>query len=132
MKSFWLLALTLFTLHSSLFTFAPSAHAQTDWNNECISRGDVATIKGIGCLISNILTVALQLLGLVFFLMLLFGGIKYLISGGDPKAVEAAKGTITSALTGLIIAILAWFILFFIEEFTGAPVTLFQWRLPEP
>jgi hypothetical protein len=125
--------LVLFILFASGYWLVPGQiHAQTGWNNECISQGDVATIKGIGCLIGYILTVAIQLLGLVFFLMLLFGGIKYLISGGDPKAVEAAKGTITSALTGLIIAILAWFILFFIEEFTGAPVTLFQWRLPEP
>lgn len=101
---------------------APPAEAQTQpqaWSNECVGFTDVATIKGLECLFANILSIALQGLGLVMFLMLLFGGIKYLTAGGDPKALESAKGTLTLAIGGLVLAVLAWFILVFIGNVTG-------------
>jgi uncharacterized membrane protein YvlD (DUF360 family) len=117
----------LFTTYYS----PPLAYAQTDWDGECIV-GDVATIKGIGCLLQNVLTVFLQLLGLVFFIMLIIGGFKYLTAGGDPKAVESAKGTLTAAIGGIVLAILSWFILRLIQQITGVNVTEFIWTLTEP
>lgn len=120
-----LLVISLLALGSWLMAVAP-AHAQTlSWSGECVGYGDVATIKGIECLFANILSVALQGLGLVMFIMLLFGGIKYLTAGGDPKALEAAKGTLTLAIGGLVLAVLAWFILVFIGTLTGVNVTTF-------
>jgi hypothetical protein len=113
------------------FTLPFTAYAQSDWTGECIV-GDVATIKGIGCLLQNVFTVFLQLLGLAFFIMLIIGGFKYLTAGGDPKAVESAKGTLTAAVGGIVLAILSWFILVFIRNLTGVNVTEFLWRLPEP
>lgn len=105
---------------------APIAYAQDAWSGTCVV-GDVPTLGGIQCLIGNILSVALQFLGIIFFVMLLFGGFKYLISGGDPKATEGAKGTITAAIGGLVLAILAWFILRLIQDITGVKVTQFTW-----
>ena len=113
---------------------ASPVHAQTlEWasiNSKCVGATatgttDVATLQGFECLFYNILSVALRLIGLAMFLMLLFGGFKYLTSGGDPKAVEAAKATLTTAVTGLVLAVLAWFILSFISKFTGIGNLLF-------
>ena len=57
-------------------------HAQTDWTEErgCVAPGfeDVATIKGLECLVENILVVAIQLIGLLMFIMLIVGGFRFL------------------------------------------------------
>lgn len=92
---------------------------------------DVATIQGFECIFRNILGIATTLAGIAFFVMLLIGGFKYMTSGGDPKASEQAKGTITSALLGIILLILAWLILKFISQFAGLPnITIF--KIPGP
>jgi len=48
---------------------------------------------------------------IIFFVMLLVGGFKYMTAGGDPKAAGSAKGTITFGFVGLGILILGWYIL---------------------
>ena len=63
--------------------------------------------------------------------MLIVGGFKYLISGGDPKQTKSATATITMAVVGLIAAIAAWFILRFIAHFTGLGDELLIFKLVE-
>jgi hypothetical protein len=46
--------------------------------------------------------------------MLVFGGFKYIISGGDSSKVTSAKNTIIYAIIGLIIVILAYAIVNFV------------------
>ena len=49
--------------------------------------------------------------GGISFLLMVYGFILIAMSGGDPKAVEGAKETITSAITGLLVSIFALFLL---------------------
>lgn len=86
----------------------------------------MATIQCIECIFKNFLNIATALAGLAVFVMFLVGGFKYLTSAGDPKATESAKNTLTYAVLGLVLIIAAWFILQFIEEFTGVTVTEFE------
>lgn len=79
----------------------------------------VATLQGLECIFANLLQIALVLAGLVLFIMLVVGGFRYLTSGGDPKAKEAAQGTLTHAIAGLVILLLAFVILRFIAFITG-------------
>lgn len=58
--------------------------------------------------------------------MLIITGIKYLTSGGEPKAVQAAHQTATWALLGIFFFAIAWLILQLIESFTGIKVTVFD------
>ena len=46
--------------------------------------------------------------------MLIWGGIRYVLSGGDSGAVSSAKKTILYAVVGLIVAILAYAIVNFV------------------
>jgi len=46
--------------------------------------------------------------GLIFFFMLIIGGLKWILSGGDKAQTEAARGQITAALVGLVIIFSAW------------------------
>ncbi len=101
------------------------AQDPTMWSGDCVVDG-VATIKGLECLFTNVLRVATTVGGLAFGAMLIVGGFKWITSGGDPKGVKEAQGTITSALLGLALMVVAWFILRIIQEITGANVTEFQ------
>lgn len=87
---------------------------------------DIATIKGLEAVFNNILSVALLFAGIVLFIMFVIGGFRYLTSGGDPKATEAAKGTLTHAIAGLVVLVLAYIIIQFIEVFTGVNVSVFK------
>lgn len=89
---------------------------------------DVVSLAAIPVLFSNILAVAVSLIGLLSFAMLISGGVKFLTSGGDQKAVEQAKGTITWAIFGLVLAILSFLILKYLGSFLGVPdITIFKW-----
>lgn len=73
----------------------------------------------------NVVRAAIALAGVVLFVLLLVGGIKYITSGGDPKATEGAQKTITYAIGGLILILLSYLILVLIHTITGVDVTKF-------
>ena len=49
----------------------------------------------------------LYAIGVLSVIMLIFGGLRYVISGGQKEAVTAAKNTILYAVVGLLIAVFA-------------------------
>lgn len=114
-----------------LFAFPSKALAQSSFDSLQgeVAQTDVATITGLERIFSNIVTVVLELSGIVLFVMFLIGGFKFLTSKGDPKAVESARGTLTHAITGLIILVLAVVFMVIIENITGANVTDFKTRV---
>lgn len=62
----------------------------------------------------------LFIVGFLSVIMLIFGGLRYIISGGNSAAVTSAKNTILYAIVGLIIAIFAYAIVnFVIGSVTG-------------
>jgi hypothetical protein len=79
-----------------------------------------APLRDLETVFSRVVNIVLGAAGIVLFVMLVMGGIKYLTSGGDPKATEAAQKTLTSAIVGLIIVITAFLILRFVSAFTGS------------
>lgn len=91
-----------------------------------IEQGDVATLKYLETIFANVISIALAFAAIVLFVMFLVGGFKYLTSGGDPKALEAAKGTLTHAIAGLVVLVLAFLILQLIKTITGVDVTIFK------
>ena len=58
----------------------------------------------------------LYIVGIVAVVMLIIGGIKYVISGGDSKKVTDAKNTVLYAIIGLVIAFLAFAIVNFVID----------------
>ena len=56
----------------------------------------------------------LYIVGIVAVIMLIIGGIKYVVSGGDSKKVTDAKNTILYAIIGLVIAFLSYAIVRFV------------------
>jgi hypothetical protein len=57
---------------------------------------------------SKISSVLLFIVGAIAVIMIVIGGLRYVISGGDASQVQSAKNTILYALVGIIVAILAY------------------------
>lgn len=66
------------------------------------------TLFGTGSIFNTIVNILLFLIGAISVIMLIYGGIRYTISGGDSGNVTAAKNTILYAIVGLIVAFLAY------------------------
>lgn len=73
----------------------------------------------VGGIVSGAISLAMLVVALVFFFILILGGLKWVMSGGDQKNVEAAKGQITNALIGLAIVFAAFAIMKLIETIFG-------------
>lgn len=67
-------------------------------------NGVIVNVTGILALIAGIVSVA----------FVVWGGVKYITSGGDSSGVSTAKNTIIAALVGLILAAMARPIVVFI------------------
>lgn len=66
-------------------------------------------------IIAGAISLVMLVVALVFFFMLIWGGLKWVMSEGDEKNVAAAKAQITNALVGLAIVFAAWAIMKLIE-----------------
>jgi hypothetical protein len=75
-----------------------------------------------GGIIQKLIQFLLVAGGIVFFFMLLWGGIQWIMSGGDKGQTEAARNRITAALVGLVIVFAAWAIASLIKSFFGIDV----------
>ncbi len=62
-------------------------------------------------IIQGAISLVLVVVALVFFFMLVLGGLKWVMSEGDEKSVTAARNQITNALIGLAIVFSAWAIM---------------------
>lgn len=85
----------------------------------------IPTFKCFEVVFANILTVAVGLAVFALFVMLLVGGFKYLTSAGDQKATASAQQTMTYAVLGIVLMVLAFLIFRLIEVFTGVQITKF-------
>ena len=110
---------TQFSLFSSLAaisavisSFAYGAYAQAGplANGVNSAKGDdqPAVLFGNAGVFSTISNVLLFIVGAIAVIMIVIGGLRYVISGGDSSQVQAAKNTILYALVGVIVAILAY------------------------
>jgi preprotein translocase subunit SecG len=76
--------------------------------NSARGAGTPATLFGDSGMITTITNVLLFVAGALAVIMIIWGGLRYTISGGNSANVTAAKNTILYAIVGLIIAFLAF------------------------
>ncbi len=70
--------------------------------------------NGDGSIVSKIINLMLYGIGVLSVVMLIMGGFRYIISGGQNDKVSAAKNTILYAIVGLLVAIFAYAIIQFV------------------
>jgi len=73
----------------------------------------------IGGIVSGAISLIMLVVALVFFFILILGGLRWVMSEGDQKNVEAARNQITNALIGLAIVFAAFAIMKLIETIFG-------------
>jgi hypothetical protein len=88
--------------------------------------GGPAELSGLEAIFGNLVSSLLALAGIVLFIFIVFGGIKYITSGGDPKAVDAAKKTITYAIGGVALIAVSYLILVLLGTITGVDLGSFS------
>lgn len=55
-----------------------------------------------------IVNVALSLLGIIFIILIIYGGFQWMTAGGNEDAIKKAKGRVTNAIIGLVITLSAY------------------------
>lgn len=98
-SSIFFLSLAVPTFAAKVCPGGPTFAALCD-----LSPGDNTNI------FQNIFSIMLILGIFLSVVFLIYGGLKWIVSGGDKGKVDAARGTITAAVVGLIIAFMAFFI----------------------
>lgn len=79
----------------------------------------IATLRGLEGIFQNIINALLAVAGILLFIMLITGGVKFITSGGDPKSLESAKKTLTYALIGVVLVAMGYLVLVLISDITG-------------
>jgi hypothetical protein len=121
------LVVGLAVLGLSLPTPAMAQQTQA-WSGVCVAdatgfgSGDVATIQGLQCLIANVFSIAITVIGFAGFVMMIVASFRWLVSGGNSKNTETARNTFTYAVIGLVVALSAFIVLNLISAFTGVTV----------
>jgi len=93
-----------FLMPQSAFAAAPII----DGANAARGSGQPADLFGDVGIVTTITNILLFIVGALSVIMLIFGGLRYVISAGNSTAVTAAKNTILYAIVGLVIAFLAY------------------------
>lgn len=100
-----LLLVTALSLALSVDTFALGIQ---DGVNAARGTYQPADLFGVGGVVTTLTNVLLFVIGALSVVMIVVGGLRYVVSGGNSASVSAAKNTILYAVVGLIIAFLAF------------------------
>ncbi|MGI8420544.1 MAG: hypothetical protein ACR2LN_07950 [Candidatus Levyibacteriota bacterium] len=92
----------------------PCANGATTLRTLCNLKAN-----NLGSIIGNAVTFILVIAAVISLFFLIFGGIRWITSGGDKAKVDSARQTITAAIVGLVIAFLSFFILNVVLQFFG-------------
>jgi len=88
------------------------------------ASGMPSELIGDSGVFTRITNTVLFAVGIISVIMLIIGGLRYIVSGGDSKKVTDAKNTIMYAIIGLIIAILSYAIVNFVISAVGGTTTV--------
>jgi hypothetical protein len=78
--------------------------------------------NSIGALASKVVDLFSIVVGAVAIIMIIYGGFRYITSGGDSNRVGSAKNTLIYAIVGLIIVALAQVIVHFVLNTSSSAV----------
>jgi hypothetical protein len=103
-----LAAFVFVTLATVGLSSTTSAYSLQEGVNSAHGNGQPTELFGAGGVINTITNVLLFVVGALSVIMIIIGGLRYVISGGNATSVTAARNTILYAIVGLVIAFLAF------------------------
>lgn len=99
-------------IHPALADFSNSSGLGPAANT--IGYNGIAKVSTIDVIAGNFLPVGIGLIGIVFFILMIYGGYLWLTSEGDEKKVKSAQNLLTAAVIGIIIVFSAYAITAFV------------------
>ena len=91
-----------------------NAGGSTKFCQDANANKDKDKMLGKGGLITTITQLIVLITGAVSVVMIIIGGLRYVLSSGDSKGVHSAKDTILYSLIGLVVAIFSQVIVSFV------------------
>jgi len=100
---------------------AATCNGGPDSSNPILSGSQCAQANGTsnnlfanGGVFQTIANTLIFIVGAVAVIFLIIGGLRYVISNGDPKNVSAAKDTILYAIVGIVVAVISFALVSFV------------------
>jgi hypothetical protein len=103
-----LLAIVFIALAVLSLTTDTSAYSLQEGVNAARGSSQPADLFGAGGVITTITNTLLFIVGALSVIMIIVGGLRYVVSGGNAASVTTARNTILYAVVGLVIAFLAF------------------------
>jgi len=109
-------------MHNFSLSLIKPVRAQTGSFNINIDdevKNRVAVNTDLGSFVSRTISAIIIVAALATFLYLIYGGIQWIMSGGEKEKIKEARDKITQAIIGLAIVAAAWAIYLLIDYFFG-------------
>lgn len=81
-----------------------------------VLKKGIAGSTSVQGVVGNLIGVALSMIGIIFFLILVYAGFNWMIARGNTEQVDKSKSMIEGAVIGLIIVLAAYAITRFVFE----------------
>lgn len=107
----------VFAVPAGTLECASGTHAEEGFcviNNP--ASGNLVNIPNFGDLLQRIVKIFLEFAGAVAVIFLMVGGFQYVSSRGNEEAMEKAKKTITSAVIGIVLIVMAYAIVTIVND----------------
>lgn len=102
---------------------ASQAGGSSTGKSTCTTTGESNAESGLKKLASTIVKYFSIIVGAISIIMIIYGGFRYITSGGDSGKVGSAKNTLIYAIVGLIIVALAQLIVRVVVTQAGEATT---------
>ena len=127
MKKIFIVIIILFSLF--LFKDVEAQNNMTAWSNVLSTAAGQAgydsEITSPEPIIGVVIKALLSFLGVIFMMLMVYGGFLWMTARGNEDQVKKARDLITAAIIGLIIIILSYLIsIFIIDALTEETLTL--------
>ena len=116
MNKILIMIMSLFTWITSI---APASAQMIDIETTSGFADEVGQSAGfsdvsLGYVVAMLIRSSLSVLGLIFIILMILAGFRWMNSGGNEETIKKAQQTIKNSLIGLIIVLAAWSITYFV------------------
>lgn len=116
------LFLVIFSVFVNFSISSESAQAANTLLNGQVGWGETGAVaygnqtQDIRITIAKIITIVLTFIGLIFIVLIIYAGFKYMTSGGNEEQAKKAISLLKNAILGLVIILASWAITWYITN----------------
>lgn len=82
-----------------------------------LAEEDIPTIGDLGNVVDKVVSLILPIAGIACVVFIIIGGYMWITSAGDPSKIKQAQGTLTWAIIGLVVILMATAIISVVTKF---------------